>query len=293
MYGNLTGFASTRIRLFYPNQTINRYHSDKFESRIGFENNSDILIIQKRIDNETLRYVKQFGGFKIFDFDDPVHNTRGFSEMINNIDLVTTDTLGRQEYFNNLKTGKECIIIEDCLDYEIISIFDTPNVSNSASWFGNYPNVNSIYWMIPEIIKNNFDLSVITDARNVIVPDTVKKIQWYLSSFISEMRKTNICILSHSGVGYDVKSNNKMIVSIACGVPCIVNLSKSYEELARQFNLDYSIATDPELLKNAMNFLNDIENRRLYLKNIQPFIINNLNTKTITNKLIKYIEQYA
>ena len=56
MYSDVTSFASTRIRLFYPNNSINTYHSDKYESDIGFDINSNILIIQKRIDNQTLTF---------------------------------------------------------------------------------------------------------------------------------------------------------------------------------------------------------------------------------------------
>jgi len=39
--------------------------------------------------------------------------------------------------------------------------------------------------------------------------------------------------------------------------------------------------------------LNNIENRKRYLKDIQPFILNSLSTKVLTEKLIKLIEQYA
>ena len=68
MYSDVTSFASTRIRLFYPNNSINTYHSDKYESNIGFDINSNILVIQKRIDSQTLTYVRAFEGFKIFDY---------------------------------------------------------------------------------------------------------------------------------------------------------------------------------------------------------------------------------
>ena len=293
MYSDVTSFASTRIRLFYPNNSINTYHSDKYKSTIGFDINSDILIIQKKIDNQTLTYVKSFEGFKVFDFDDPVHNNQHFKEMMNHVDIVTTDTLGRKEHFDSLDTGKECIVIEDCLDYGIVDLLDTPTVSNKISWFGNYPNAQSIQWMIPHIIDTKFELNLITDARNINVQPPIIKTQWGLDTFVNDLRQSNICTLSHLGSDAGVKSNNKMIASIACGVPCIVNASRSYEELAKEFNLDYSITNDPLSLKNALNILNDIENRKKYLRDIQPFILNGLSTKVLTKKLIKLIEQYA
>lgn len=293
MYDDVTGFASTRIRLYYPNNTIKKYHSDKFESKIGFDLNSDILIIQKKIDITTLNYVKSFDGLIIFDFDDPVHNNPLFKEMMIYVDFITTDTIGRKEHFDSLNTGKNCYVIEDCLDYGIVDLFETPDVTNKISWFGNYPNVSSIEWAIPHIIDCDFNLNLITDSRYLKVPNPITITNWKLDTFVDEIRKSNICLLSHKGSDAGVKSNNKMIVSIASGVPCIVNESRSYEELAKQFNLNYSIANDMYSLKSALRLLNQKEKRKEYLKDIQPYILNSLSTKIITEKLINLINSYA
>jgi hypothetical protein len=293
MYDDVKNFASTRIRLFYPNNSINQYHNDKYESRIGFDINSDILIIQKKIDLQTLSYVKSFEGLVIFDFDDPVHNNSLFSEMMDHVDLITTDTLGRKEHFDSLNTGKMCYVIEDCLDYGIVDLYETPNVENSVSWFGNYPNVSSIEWTIPHIFDCGFGLNLITDSRHLRVPNPITITQWNLDTFVHELRKSNICLLSHKGSDSGVKSNNKMIVSIASGVPCIVNESRSYEELSKEFNLEYCIGNDMYSLKSALRILNSKEKRKDYLKEIQPYIINSLSTKVITEKLINLIKEHA
>ena len=147
--------------------------------------------------------------------------------------------------------------------------------------------------MIPHIIDTKFELNLITDAKNINVQLPIIKTEWGLDTFVNDLRQSNVCALSHLGSDAGVKSNNKMIASIACGVPCIFNASRSYEELAKEFNLDYSITNDPLSLKNALNILNDIENRKKYLRDIQPFILNSLSTKVLTKKLIKLIEQYA
>lgn len=293
MYTDVKNFASTRIRLYYPNDSINKYYDEKYVSTIGFDINSDILIIQKRIDTQTLTYVKAFDGFVIFDFDDPVHNNPLFKEMMENVDVVTTDTLGRKEHFDSLGCDKLCFVIEDCLDYGIVDILDTPNVSNKLSWFGNYPNVQSIQWMIPHISSSNYELNLITDVRYINVNPPIYKTPWSLDTFVDELRKSNVCVLSHLGSDSGVKSNNKMIASIACGVPTIVNASRSYEELAKEFNLDYAIVNDIDSIKNALDILNHIENRKKYLNEIQPFILNTLSTKNITKKLLDLIETYA
>lgn len=293
MYDDVKNFASTRIRLFYPNESINKYHSHEFLSKIGYDKESDILIIQKRIDGETLKYVKSFDGFVIFDFDDPVHNNSLFREMMDYVDIITTDTLGRKEHFESLETGKNCFVIEDCLDYGIVDLLDTPEITNKLSWFGNYPNAQSIQWMLPHIINSNYELNLITDTRYINVSPPFYKTPWNLNTFVDELRKSNVCVLSHLGSDSGVKSNNKMIVSIACGVPTIVNASRSYEELASEFNLKFAIVNDEYSLKNSLNMLNDREVRKKYLSEIQPYILNNLSTKIITEKLINLIKKYA
>ena len=204
-------------------------------------------------------------------------------------DIITTDTQGRKEDFDRLNIGKTAIVLEDCLDYGVTDIMETPDVSNRLVWFGNYPMVSSIKWMFPTILNSNFKMSAISDSHNLHVPAGINKIQWDVDNFISDLRSSNICVLSHKDWDKN-KSNNKMIIAIACGVPCIVNGSISYSELANKFSLGYSIVNTPKELQDTMEFLNVKENRENYLKEIQPYIINKLSSNNITKKLINIIE---
>lgn len=82
-----------------------------------------------------------------------------------------------------------------------------------------------------------------------------------------------------------------MLVALACGLPCIVNESKSYEELANMFNLNEFIINDSIQLNEVINYLNNKENRILYLKDIQPYVLNEFSSKKITKKLLNTINQ--
>ncbi len=290
-YDDAESFASTRIRLFYPHNTINEFHRDKYVSVIGFDKNADILIVQKLIKNENIELIKNFKGIVIYDFDDDI----GYSEItkiLPYVDLVITDTIPKKQKFDTLFNDIECKVLEDCIDYGIISLNKPPYVSNKICWFGNWPNYSSIQRMIPDIVASDFELSIITDIKSFkfYLHPSIKKIQWNLETFIEDLRNSNICLLSHYGPDSIFKSNNKMIVAIASGLPCIVNSSKSYESLAKEFGLDYCIVNDGNSLKDTMDYFNDIENRKKYLKDIQPYILNNLSSRAITKKLIKMIE---
>ena len=65
-------FASTRIRVYYPHTSINKFCADKYNSIIGYNSKADILILQKTINSSNIRKIKRFKlhnssiGIKIF-----------------------------------------------------------------------------------------------------------------------------------------------------------------------------------------------------------------------------------
>ena len=290
-YDNVTQAASSRIIVHYPNNSINQFYSDKFESNIGFNPYSHVLIVQKRIDDNSLNYLRTFKGLKIFDFDDPVYYHLGFKETIELCDVVMTDTEGRKQQFDNLNTGKPCIIWEDCLDYGLNEPLPVLEFNDKLVWFGNRENINSVTWILNEIIRNNYNLDIISNSLGITLPPQIKEISWNFEGFVNSIRQSNTCILSHAGENKDYKSNNKMLVALACGLPCIVNESKSYEELANMFNLNEFIINDSIQLNEVINYLNNKENRILYLKDIQPYVLNEFSSKKITKKLLNTINQ--
>ena len=90
-YDQVKNAASSRIRVYYPNESINTFYSNEFESSIGYNPKAHVLIIQKRIDEFSLKCLREFQGLKIFDFDDPVYGHTGFRETIDLCHVVTTD----------------------------------------------------------------------------------------------------------------------------------------------------------------------------------------------------------
>jgi glycosyltransferase involved in cell wall biosynthesis len=285
--------ASTRIRVLSPHNAINKFYSDKFESFLGYQPNSDVLIVQKEITPENLNYVQNFKGLKIYDFDDPMSHRWGFHEMISSVDIVTTDTVGRKEDFEKLGYKTPCIVIDDCLDYniyEILSIHES--INNNISWFGNHPNINSVMWMFEPILDNNYNINIISDVEYMSSDHhpNISLIKWDTSNFIENIQKSNICVLSHRGEGKNIKSNNKMLVAIACGLPCIVSDSTSYKELSEQFNLDKFVINNNENLLEAIKHLNEPINRKEYLSNIQPYVIDRYISKNVTKQLLNLIK---
>lgn len=290
-YDQVQSAASSRIRVYYPNESINKFYSDNFESSISYNPKAHVLIIQKRIDELSLKCLREFPGLKIFDFDDPVYGHPGFRETIDLCHVVTTDTEGRKQQFDSLNLGKPCVIMEDCLDYGLNEPLPVLDFNDKLAWFGNRENINSVIWILNEIINKNYNLNIISNSLGIQLPHQIKEIPWNFETFVNSLRQSNTCILSHAGENKGYKSNNKMLVALACGLPCIVNESASYEALANQFGLGKFIINDPTQLNEAIQYLNNKENRQTYLKDIQSYVVDEYSSKKITKKLLDLINQ--
>ena len=84
--------------------------------------------------------------------------------------------------------------------------------------FCNRENINSVSWILNEIIKNNYSLDIISNPLGIQLPPQIKEITWGFDTFVDSLRQSNTCILSHAGENKDYKSNNKMLVALVCGL---------------------------------------------------------------------------
>ena len=204
--------ASSRIRVYSIHKQINK-NFPSFTSKIRDTSEADVLVVQKDISPNVISKIIYFKGFTVFDFDDPIRD-KDLKNMANLVDIITTDTKCRKAKFDKLNTGKECIVIDDCLDYGIEEPYPPPIQTKNVCWFGNTQYLSTGQWMVP----------IINDSGYIF-----NDIKWELNTFFENLRKNSLCVLSHHGS--ECKSNNKMLVSIACGIPCIVSESDSYKDL--------------------------------------------------------------
>ena len=270
---NKTG-ASSRIRVFYPHETLGRFFTKEIDSYIGHRKDADVLIVQKDLNRTIHNQLEGFKGIKIFDFLDD--NTKPqLRSVADKVTFFTTPTSCNKKRLESFGIKTPCFVINDCIDYGINSAYEAINSNNDTCWFGNIKCRKSIRWMIPVITSQGYSFT---------------NIKWKLDSLIKDLREYNVCILSHRYTS--CKSNNKMTVAISCGLPCIVNDSQSYTELVNLFNLQYSDVQTEEELIFALGYLNNIENRKKYLKDIQPYIIENYNSLNVTKKLLTIIDSF-
>jgi hypothetical protein len=238
----------------------------------------------------------------IYDFDDNVYLSPNFKEIIKYVDVITTNTIFGKNYIKIAGYNKPCYLLEDSIDYSPQKMEEPNKNDNKICWFGNSRYFYSIRWMLNYIDKANlYEIDIISgrflykNCKRTKNYNNLNIIRWRIDNFVENIIKNSISIMSHKGryrKKIPFKSNHKMITAITYGLPCIVSNSIEYEKLAKQFNLDYSIVNNEEELKNALNYLNFYENRKKYLKNIQPYIWEKYHPETVAKKLWTIIKKH-
>lgn len=160
---------------------------------------------------------------KILDICDPDWlDHQAIKETIDNVDAVTCPTKPLADFMRQL-TDKPIVVIPDRHDVEL---FHTPKKhygeAKKLVWFGYKQNAELLKSAIPYLIRNKFELTVISNElpnlgdyefRFVKHPNTDEE-------FIEEMQKNDICLLPQGGRPEDMfKSNNKTTKAWLCGLP--------------------------------------------------------------------------
>jgi hypothetical protein len=309
---NTSRIASSRIRAYALHYVLckNFYFKNKCQSflyrynrSINFKDKKDVLIIQNitSFNEEILEFIKQKNKtLIIFDSCDLIHQKPFFKKIINYIDVITTNTIFNKNHIDNLNYNKPCYLLEDCIDYFPQKFYKPTSKDHKLCWFGYSKWIPNLKWVLDYLHNTKYQVNIIT-GRNVRKIKYIKNYSnisvssWDIKNFVKNLRKSNISYISHKKTGrFDMrcKSNNKMISTIIYGIPCLINNSRECEKLAKQFNLDFSIINNEQELERALDYLNFYENRKKYLKNIQPYIWEKYHPEIIVKKLWKIIENH-
>lgn len=284
-YTPLLHNASTRLRVYYLHRALSRYRD--LTSTIGYSA-ADVLIIQKVCHEKLLRTLERSKHrLVIFDYQDEIQRDKWFRPVIAHCSLVLVDNEERRKQFESFKLGKEVVVLEDCIDYGIAAPMAASPINKRIAWFGNYPNIASVDWQAELLPRLGYEFVAITDASKVKRVLRCSALQWKMETFIPTLRRFGTSILSHRRANR--KSANKLITSIAAGVPAIVESSASYEAILRACNLDYAICPDATSLKIALAKLGDHTIRTDYLARSQSYCWSRYNAAAIAGRLRQLI----
>lgn len=299
-FGNIDT-ASSRLRVYSLHEEILKKYQ-KIDSFIGYDKKSDVLIVSKKLTDDVLKYVKEFKGLKIFDFIDNLTNETNFIEMVSNCDIILTNNIYRKKQIDDLNLNTKCIILDDCIDYNIHECCYPKKNSGNIVWFGTKNTIHSMVPIFDFLVsaKKDMDMFIITKKKDELDSTFLERyknskfsyIPWCALTFPHILQCFGTSILSHRGDNSVYKSNNKLLVNIAAGIPTLVDCSFSYQHLLSTCGLDdFIIKEDLGNLNELMSRLSIKSEKIKYLSKCQKYVLDNYCVSAITKKLLKIIEE--
>jgi glycosyltransferase involved in cell wall biosynthesis len=289
--------ATSRLRALYLIDYLQKLYPDKYIANLDDPENADIIVVNQSVSKENflkiLEQKKKRKTFLIYDvvgrqYDDA---REAFNQVAQQADLITVANEIQKARIEELKLNKPCSILNDGIDYvEQLNPTLVP-FNGSVVWFGNHQlgNLESAMWAI-NYISSHPEYSMGVIGNKTIKLDNVKLIEWKYEGFINNLKRYSLCFLSHDS-SYNQKSNNRLLVTIANGIPTIVSNSSAYSDLLRKFKLDYAIVENETELQKAISILSDEEQRLKYLSEIQPYILENFNYNAVAKQFDQILNQ--
>lgn len=245
----------------------------------------DVLYIQKLIRNWTLgvaRKAKARGIPVIFDLDDIRENWKDkpYDKMFSYCTAITTDT---EEKAVELRkhTDLPVHVIPDTIDYNAIEEIPLRlrESLNRPVTFGRWQNVANV----PEFTSH---CSYICDRKVLGFKGAYFK--WNPDNFLYLLKDHDYAILSHhEHWAVDMKSNNRLLVCMAIGLPAITSRCKAYVDTLEEMGLGW-LATDKEGFQDTVKRLK--EEKKIVAKKFYAHARENYHPEKSSKLLAELIE---
>jgi hypothetical protein len=260
--------ASSRLRVYQ----IQPFLED---SNIGVPDKykkGDVLIIQKIPAIEELQKAKSKGVKVIYDIDDYYWDNPQFMKMIDEADLITTDTEKKKEMLlTKWNNGKEMVVIPDSLDWDgtIKEIYEHNGI---IGWTG-YGN-NSVYLKdIKESLPFSLRLITSPDWHNYL-PDPECKIQmrpWSLDMVDKYLAECDLGIYYLPKGDFETcKGEHKLLKNWAIGLPTYTSRMPAYVEAMKEAGLGEKYLVDDWSKLKDISTKEDIKKMKEYALKFQP-----------------------
>lgn len=192
-------------------------------------------------------------------------------------------------------------VLPDSIDYLIDKPYKKIHTNNEKlqiCWFG-YPES---YWKsmgeYHNILESFIDQGLIEYtiiSKDIQLPSYIKYLEFNHNTFCDNLKKFDLCILSHSPLDYNintfVKSPNKLSLAISLGVPCIVSKTPSYRDLLKECFLEEYCFSSLKEFKELIIKMKNPNVRNKYLEKSQDIIINKFNYKNIGKIFLQKINK--
>jgi len=298
--------ASSRIRVYSLYRELKKRGT---KVSIGIQPGSNVIFVQKRIDQDLiskLKNEKRPNNLIIYDVDDSgsALNYWASPELVEDIfklaDFITTDTLSRIDYIKSQNANLKVELIPDCIDYfpsKPLPLNKIGDFRMRVLWFGSFSNIDLFKPYISTLCDiPNLDLVMITNQNSLgeIKADypNIITIPWNEENFTNDLRSCHLTCLMHDNSGINsMKSNNKMIASIAWGIPAVISRTTEYERTAKKAGIEYCLFNNQKEMAEIIESLRPIEKRKEYLNASQKIIWENYSPERVADIFLSLIAE--
>jgi hypothetical protein len=300
--------ASSRLRV---HAIARELRSAGVPVSLDYAPRTDVLIVQKRLDEERLNLVRRArseGSFIVYDVDDLGDalfywtTPQLFEQMMADADLVLTATEKQREQLAHLGRSAATATLPCPIDY-----FPKRPMAprrNSARtlrvlWFGSHSNIGLLErYLEPLLAMQDVQPVVVTNVERTAELakryPSVEVAPWALETFVHLLRSADITLLMHAGSDADrAKSNNKMVTSVAWGVPAVVSRTPDYLRTAIELGVEHSVFEGVSDFAQRIEGLREHRARRAYVALAQPRVWRRYAGAVIALQLLKLIAAVA
>lgn len=277
--------ASSRLRVYTIHDELLKMGHD---SVIGYDPNADVVVFQKAQQPPDPASKPPRKPLIIYDFDD--REMYPYLEAWNDYaHIFTTDTEGHAK-----ECGFDCEVIPDPIDFCPEAPLP-PSDGSGAVWFGHYLNYPSVRPWIQELVKAGVKCRLISNVElaEKAREDGTEFVQWSLETFVTELRKSAVAVLSHDG-GDPYKSNNRALLAITHGLVYIGSNTPAYLELMREIRNFHQLSYVEASVSGGFPsvYALALERREEALVRAQPYVWEHYHPRVIAQQWLTLMEKY-
>lgn len=293
--------ASSRIRIYSVQAAL---AARGVECRNQYWPDADVLLAQKRVTREILAQALAFkakGGRVVYDCDDlgrALHDWAPaalFKQMLALADVVTTNSTMFQNILLSDFGVKRVAIVPDVVDYYLTAPVSRPVRSGEnlrVLWFGNRGNLHLVVKYLRRFLAiPRCELVICTDPNahlSVFSTPPCAFEPWSIERFPEILSSCDLTFLPHDGRLEDrAKSSNRMITSIAWGVPAIISHTPEYRRTADLIHFPECVVTAPDALPAVVEAMRPAEVRTRYLAQAQAVVWRDHSPDAVADRLLR------
>jgi hypothetical protein len=296
--------ASSRLRVHVIARAL---RSAGIPVSLDYAPGADVLIVQKRLDDERMDLVRRArseGSLVVYDVDDLGEALwywtapQLFEQMMAHADLVLTATDRQREQLTHFGRAAPTATLPCPIDY-FPKRRMAPRVSSARTlrvlWFGSHSNIGLLErYLEPLLAMKDVQPVVVTNAeRTTEVSErhpSIEVVPWALETFVDSLRSADITLLMHDGTDADrAKSNNKMVTSVGWGVPAVVSRTPDYLRTAIELGVEDSVFDGVRDFSQRIERLREYRARKAYVALAQPRVWHRYADVVIARRLLKLL----